>query len=289
MIANILAISLMIKVLSVENFGILSIALLIFACALIFELQTSQSLQIYIPGYIKNNRTLSISNVLLISYILRQVAYPFIALIVFMFSQKLAAFYGIDIEIIWIICFGLLIRALASPLDFGNLIAFNKRIELSNQNFIETFSIILIIYILYSYSIKLEYFLILWMIRLLPVFIYSWFIYWHSEYKIKDKVSFYRSLLIIKKITNISFASFLLTMIGKLSKTLDFQLKIDNFIGKMIEIKVIIFYLLENLRIMKNHVQDDLSREFRIIKNELQLNKLDVHWNTPMVIFFYSM
>ena len=50
-----------------------------------------------------------------------------------------------------------------------------------------------------------------------------------------------------------------------------------------------LFYLLENLRIMKNHVQDDLSREFSIIKNELQLNKLDVHGNTPMVMFFYSM
>ena len=48
-----------------------------------------------------------------------------------------------------------------------------------------------------------------------------------------------------------------------------------------------LFYLLENLGIMKNHVQDDLSIEFSIIKNELQLNKLDVHGNTPMVIFFY--
>jgi hypothetical protein len=42
-------------------------------------------------------------------------------------------------------------------------------------------------------------------------------------------------------------------------------------------------YLLEKLGNMRNHVKDDLSLEFSLIKNELQLNKSDEHGNTPIV------
>lgn len=48
-------------------------------------------------------------------------------------------------------------------------------------------------------------------------------------------------------------------------------------------------YLLEKLSNMRNHVKDDLSLEFSLIKNELQLYKLDEHGNTPIVRYFYPL
>jgi len=50
-----------------------------------------------------------------------------------------------------------------------------------------------------------------------------------------------------------------------------------------------LFHLLDNLGNMRSHLQDDISVEFNLIKNELQLNKLDVHGNTPMVKYFSIM